>query len=323
MSDYWRIVLAVSVGGMLGGLLYWTADYLRTVRPEMAGEAKAAAEAKAIAEGPGAPVIPATKPEDEAASAKFPWSLWFCAANAFTGAGGAWAAALAMLWAKRMPVNKVPLEDQLLLLGTSIIAGYAGNRLLPAVAERLTRELLERKAEEAKVAAAVAVKAGKTTMLDAKSAARSELTSEVYAYLDVKGSQSTHQTLKYVENLRAELKLNPLNRKAAVLLARLFDELLGKRADSIEVLEAFVKDKTAGGQKGDVDVADSSWNLANYYEEAFAETKDRKWRLAAIEAVERAIVIVPGYLKNAQIDPDFESFRNDAEVQKRLPALKG
>jgi hypothetical protein len=313
VSDYWRIVLAVSLGGMLGGLLYWTADYLHAVRPETPPPGP---------DGAG-PKAGEAKPWNFPGNAEYRWNFWFCIANAFTGVGGAWAAALAMLWAKRMPVNKAPLEDQLLLLGTSIIAGYAGNRLLPAVAERLTKELLDRKTEEAKKAAAVAVKVGKSTELDAASAARSELTSEVYTYLDVKGSQSAHQTLEYRDKLKAELKRNPENRKAAVLLARLYAELQNQEASATEVLEEFIRNKTADGQKPDTDVADTSWNLANYYEELFAKTGDPKLRLASIEAVVRAVAIAPGYLRNVKEDPDFESFRNDPEARKRLPALNG
>jgi hypothetical protein len=309
MSDYWRIVLVVSVGGMLGGLLYWTADYLHAIMPKASSAGKDGVQSNA-GEARYNPALPVYR-----------WSFWLCAANAFTGAGGAWAAALAMLWARRMPVDKAPLEDQLLLLATSVLAGYAGNQLLPAMAARLTKELLERKTAEIQQAAAVAVKADANTELNAASAARSQLTSEVYTYLDVKGSQSDHQTLAYIDRLKAELQRNPTNRKAAVLLGRLYAELEDNATDAAEVLEHFIRNKTAGGQTADTDVADTSWNLANYYEALFAKTGDRKWRTAAIEAVARAVEIAPGYLQNLKDDSDFESFRNDPEARKRLPAM--
>ena len=127
--------------------------------------------------------------------------------------------------------------------------------------------------------------------------------------------------MAYIDRLKAELQRNPTNRKAAVLLARLYAELEGKETDAAEVLELFTQNKTAGGQTPDMDVADTSWNLANYYEALFAETGDRKWRTAAIEAAERAVRVAPGYVQNLKEDSDFESFRNDPEAEKRLPAM--
>ena len=134
----------------------------------------------------------------------------------------------------------------------------------------------------------------------AMQAQRSELTAEVFAYLDVRGSQSVHQTLAYEKKLKAELKKDGCNRKAAILLARLYAELQKSRDKAIQVLDGFIKAKLANGAKPDSDVADAYWNIANYFEEEYRESgkADATLRTKAIEAAGRSIAIVPGYLKN-------------------------
>jgi len=280
MHDLARVAILVSGGGGLGGLLYWTSLYLASV---------------------GSP--------DEKSKVFLPTRI-FCFAHLFTGMGGAWAVLLATLWGKRAS-TAATLDEELQLIACSIVAGYAGNRLLPLVADQLTKQLLK--------------DAERNTAKNARLAARSELTSEVYTYLDLSGSQSDHQTAKYQGRLKGELKKHPENRKAAILLARIYAELQKSPQGAIDVLQAFITAKTSTGKKADADVADSYWNIANYYEELFRQSggSKREYRDAAIDAVEQSIRIIPGYLQNLKADDDFSDFRNDPAAKKKLPALEG
>jgi hypothetical protein len=280
MLEFMRVALFVCGGGGLGGLLYWTALYLSA----------------------------ASSTEDT--SRIFPPTRAFCLAQVFTGMGGAWAVLLATIWGKRACLAPT-LEEELELVAMSLVAGYAGNRLLPLVADQLTKQIV--KDAERRVAKS------------AMQAKRSELTAEVFAYLDVRGSQSAHQTLAYEKKLKAELKKDGSNRKAAILLARLYAELQRSRDKAIQVLESFIKTKLANGGRPDSDVADAYWNICNYYEQEYqvGDKSDPSLRTRAIEAVARSIAIVPGYLKNLWEDDDFKELRESDEAKKKLPPYPG
>lgn len=278
MLEFARVATSVCLGGGLGGFLYWTALYISA----------------------------ASSVEDTAKI--FPRTPSFCAAQVFTGMGGAWAVLLATIWGKRACLAAT-LEEELELLAMSLVAGYAGNRLLPLVADQLTKQIVK--------------DAERRTAKSAMQAQRSELTAEVFAYLDVRGSQSAHQTLAYEKKLRAELKKDGCNRKAGILLARLYAELQKSREKAIKVLDGFIKAKLAGGAKPDSDVADAYWNIGNYYEEGFQEggKADLALRTKAIEALGRSIAIVPGYLQTLEADEDFKALRESSEAKNALPSL--
>ncbi len=129
----------------------------------------------------------------------------------------------------------------------------------------------------------------------------------------------------YEKKLKAELKKDGCNRKAAILLARLYAELQKSRDKAIQVLDGFIKAKLANGAKPDSDVADAYWNIANYFEEEYRESgnADATLRTKAIEAAGRSIAIVPGYLKNLWEDDDFKDLRESEEAKKKLPPYQG
>ncbi len=274
MSETFRIVVTVTAAGMIGGLLYATSLHLTRLRKG------------------GVPPGWWTRLRS---SESFPY--------AFIGAGGAWAALLAMLWAKRAPLDYIP-EDILELIATSILAGYSGNRVLPAMADRLAKELLEKTARDAESAAD-----------DARS---SRIISEVIAYLDDKGSQTGRQTSVYIETLKGVLKNTPGARKASILLARLYTEQQKKPQEAIKVLEDFIATRTSAGKPGDGDVADAYWNIANYYEQMFAAHPDQTNRKQAIDALAHSISITPQYRQNLMSDDDFKALRSDTEARTIL-----
>lgn len=286
-------MLVLSVGGFVGGLLYWTSLFL-------AGSVN--------------------RRQDQTEEAAWNSGPLFCLANVFTGIGGAWAAALAMLWAHRAPIGPDP-EALLELLATSIIAGYAGNRLLPAVAERLTSELLKKSAEAAKINAAAAKLDAEAAKTEAEAATRSRLIAEGLAYLDVKGSQTQHQTDSFIIRLDSELRREPQFRQAAILLARMYAESRGDVAKAVTVLEDFIAARRQSVAMDDSNVADAYWNLGNYYEIQFAasDRKDRSLRLKAIGSLAESFRILPSYQSNLMQDPDFQDLIMDPDAKRLLP----
>ena len=179
------------------------------------------------------------------------------------------------------------------------------------MADQLTKQIVE--------------EAERRTAVSAMQAQRSELTSEVYTYLDLNGSQSTHQTATYETRLKAELDATPENRKAAILLARLYGEVVKAPEKAAHVLEVFVAHKLAHGTKGDEDVADVYWNIANYNEQLYRMSAGatRAYRDRAIDALRSSIAIVPEYAQNLLTDWDFQALRTDPEAKRKLPALEG
>ena len=122
MSDFWRVFILLTAGGVIGGLLYRTSIFLSI--------------ANKITKNP-------LSNEQS--------SLSFSFANAFMGIGGAWVVLLCLLLTKRAPLG---LEtDQLLeLFATSLVAGYTGNRIFLAGAGKLTKELFESTAKKVNTA---------------------------------------------------------------------------------------------------------------------------------------------------------------------------
>ncbi|HEY5329128.1 MAG TPA: hypothetical protein VIJ79_04525 [Acidobacteriaceae bacterium] len=281
---FWLVVFEVSIGGAVGGLLYWTSGFLTSAQPVAKADAP-----------------PSWKGDPS-----------FCLASVFTGLGGAWAALLATLWANRAPLD-LNTKDMLELLATSIIAGYAGNRLLPAVAERLTSELLKRTAANTQASA-------ESAKVEADSARRSRMISEVLAYLDSKGNQTDHQTDAYVAQLQEELRQDPQFRQAALLLARMYAEAKNDYSTGIDVLQAFIDAKRRGGAKDDSNVADALWNMANYFECEFKTggKTNRLLRQKAIEALAGSLRILPSYRNSLMDDDDFKELIADPEAKVLL-----
>jgi hypothetical protein len=282
--EFWRTVALIDVGGIVGGSLYWTSAYLSHV----------------------------VRSPDDASIDQWSGSWQFWLANAFTGVGGAWAVLLAMLWASRAPLGS-DAKEMLELIGTAIVAGYAGNRVLPAVADRLLKELIEN-------ATKTTMAAAKSAKTQADSAKQSRMVSEILAYLDSKGNQTDHQTDDYIAQLRATLSLDPTFRSAAILLARILDESKKDTAGAIEVLTAFIDAKSKAGGKDDSDVADAYWNLANYYEEEFKAGggEDTSLRKKAIDSLQVSLKILPAYSESLKADPDFQDLLADP-ASKSLP----
>ena len=274
MSDFWRVFLLLTAGGTIGGLLFWTSTYLSSINMPL-----------------GAP------------SNKWSPTALFCFANAFMGVGGAWAALLAMFWARRVPLGRTP-TDLLELLATSIIAGYASNRIMPAVASGMTQQLLES-------ATATAVSA-------AQSANRSRVLSEALAYLAPGASQTSNQTTHIIALLQAELKQSPESTESAILLARTLAERKKDSSSAINALKASTAANPSRTQSDDEAIATAFWNLAIYLEAEFQKTAQPQARQDAISALIEALRLAPSYRTNLAQEPALTGLRNDPSAKPLL-----
>ncbi len=266
MFELWRIFLLLDVGGVIGGLLYWTSSYLSSINAPLG--------------------VPSNK-----------WRpTWlFCVANAFMGVGGAWAALLAMFWARRAPLGRSP-TDLLELLATSIVAGYAGNRILPVVAAGITQQLLE--------------SATVTAVAAAQSAKGSRVLTEAMTYLAPGALQSDVQTASIVTALQEELRQSPESADTAVLLARVLAERKQDGAGAIAMLKSFVQARLEAGTEVKK-MATVFWNLASYFEAAFARAKQQHARANAIAAMSEAVRLDPSLRERLTSEPGFSSLCED------------
>jgi hypothetical protein len=286
-SDFWRVILLVTVGGSIGGSLYWTSGYLSKV----------------------------SKGHADGANDSWNASFWFWMANAFTGIGGAWAALLASLWAKRAPLGST-LEDTLELLATCIVAGYAGNRVLPAVADRLTKDLLEKTLQKTKAAAAEAQQSEVEAKKSSDEAVIARKIAEINAYLASNAPATLRETTANIETLVGILQTTPTRRAAAFALAWLYWKI-EQRVAAIEVLRSFVAAKEANKTANDKDTADAYWNLAWYYEEEFTTSGQRSNRDAAVDCMAESLRIKPEYRKDLDDADEFSGVRTDLDARGR------
>lgn len=281
-NDFWRVVLLVSIGGACGGVVYLSSIYLSSI-------------------------------DGVSRSGRNNFSIsWFFLANVATGIGGAWAALLAMFWAHRAPLD-VALSQTLELLSTSILAGYAGNKLLPAVAERLTSELLKKSVETAQTSAESAKTSEQTTKVLADSTLLSMLITESVAYLEKDSSRTAAKTNEFIGKLEEELSRNPRFRQAAILLARMYAEAKDQTGEAIAVMDRFIDAKRTKNPKDDDDVADALWNKANYLEQLYKASVPHNvdLRQRAIRCLQESIKIHPTYIERLQEDEDFDDLRSD------------
>jgi hypothetical protein len=273
MVEMWRVILLLNVGGAIGGLLYWTSTYLSNVN------------------------VPAG-----VASNKWKPGVLFCLANAFMGVGGAWAALLTMFWARRVPLGRAP-GDLIEFLATSIIAGYAGSRILPAVAAGMTQQLLE--------------SATATALAAAQSANRSRVLTQAMVYLAPGSPHSDAQTAHVLSELKEEHKAAPDSAKTTALLARVMAECLQDRSGAMDLLRTFAasKQRTEAELKT---IATTFWDLALSFERQFQTSSQPEAREQAIAAASEAVTLDPSSRSSFAAEPAFHALREDAAAKAIL-----
>jgi hypothetical protein len=112
----------------------------------------------------------------------------------------------------------------------------------------------------------------------------------------------------------------PLKRKLAIVLARLYAEGEKRMNEAIEVLQSFIRSKTAAKQI-DGDVADALFNLACYDSlkmEVLAGNERNACGERALDALMRSIQIAPQNAKDVDTDPDLKTLRDSEDFGPRL-----
>jgi hypothetical protein len=281
LCQFWLVLALVGVPGALGGLTYAISIFLTPAAGE-SGRSPASLDIS---------------------------KLWFCVANAVIGIGGSLAALLVILGAKRFPDPLVKLDNLLGLACMGYVSGYIANRLLPAIADRFYKQLMQLTEEHAELA--------KKTEKGIDNAV--DLSTTLTGALDYLRERSfvSGQTEKLIVSLTVLVQQYPTNRTLNVVLSRLWDEADGSRGKALDVLGNFIKAKLAAGER-DEDLATAYWNTANYYEFDFKELKTPSLRAHAVEALRKALELSPSYLKELRQDQDFASLLKTEEGMRLL-----
>jgi hypothetical protein len=298
MLSFWVIAGWTTLGGCVGGLLYLISALL----PKVAAGSAAAATPEKDSEPPSAVLR----------LKRATWGTWL--SHMGIGVGGSWATMLAAVWAKRAPFTN-DLDSHLGLIGTAVIGGFAGSRILPAVADRLTRELLEKAVQESQ-ASADSAEDSKQSAEDAKRKAESaqrqveaerrkaELVgkaAEANAYLS-SDRRSAADTIRYIGVLAAAMDEMPTVRQVAWALTWLHVEN-GNFDEAVKTLEAFISAKNAVGQGKSKDVADAYWNIA--YCQVTRSQPSEENLASAKSALENSIAIEPEYRAAVLENPEY------------------
>jgi tellurite resistance protein len=183
----------------------------------------------------------------------------------------------------------------LFLTGISVVAGVGAQRLLPAYTQSLLDRLsvAQKESEEAKEYAQAA-----------------EVTADLLATLtpDVAPTEKARAIRLGI----TQLQLTPLNRRIAILTAR-----LQKQLDDFEgassTLRTFVEEKRKNRQL-DEDYADALYNIA-CYEAIMSQGRDDHHRQRALETLRSSIAVSPQNRVAAQTDEDFTVLRDVADFR--------
>jgi hypothetical protein len=230
-------------------------------------------------------------------------------ANAITGFGGSMAAVLVTLWARRFPVFPYDVEGFLTLFSMGYIAGYAANKLLPAVADSLADKLAQVAKEQRDLAEKT------QSSIDAATHLSTQLT-RTYDYLQ-KAFFIEEETKGLIQSLSELVRLHPTHRTLNILLGRLWDEAARDWKKALEIMQAFITNKLQLDQK-DADLATAYWNAANYLVEGFQASKQPALLSQALEAMRQSILCAPEYREEFRKDEDFAVLRSLPEAQAIL-----
>ncbi|HVT97601.1 MAG TPA: hypothetical protein VHE33_08835 [Acidobacteriaceae bacterium] len=294
---FWLTIGLTAIPGILGGLTYGVSVYLKAVD---------------------------ARDDKWPPSGRLSGSVYFMAQGA-SGLGGAIAALLVILWAKRFPDNLSDGVSLLNLAALAFVAGFAANRLLPMIADSVSNQLskLIQKTDETATKADAAKEA--VQRAEAKVKQATDLATVLVRASDYLRSKSfiPKQTADLLTTLETLNKEFPTNRTLNILLARMYDEAAGKRAKAVEILKGFIDGKVKAGEGKDTDVAAAWWNIANYHEFDFTTAKTPALRASALEALDHALAIDKHtYYEKLTTDDDFKDLVASPEGQKLLSAYK-
>lgn len=228
--------------------------------------------------------------------------LKFC----LVGIGGAMAILLVLIVVGKFE-PRAEIDNTLLLLSLSIVAGFAGRRLLPIVARKLEEEVAKTR-KEAEEATERAEHSRKKAEEAAERAELGQVLTMGLVILEA-GTLPTVRN-RVIRELRELRRKRPTDRRLTFRLGR----LLKKTEDydgAIEVMNNFLSDKATRGEEMDIDSADAIYNRACYYALKFRDNQDEDAKEQAYRNLTQSIEISPENKLDARVDPDFEHLRDE------------
>jgi hypothetical protein len=215
------------------------------------------------------------------------------------GCGAAWAMLFVTITTSKFRADD-STENRLLLVSLSIIAGFLGYRLLQGLASKLEKQVQEIDF--------------KTEENQKRTAALEELVAAIGVGLRaLEEGVPPAQVLDAVRILNETRSKLPMNRSAAIILARLQHEALGDTERGVAVLTDAIEAKRREGSDRDKDAADLRYNRACYCSVLAGKDASNRARHVAQALDDLAISceLSPDNKREAQADKDFDVIRGE------------
>lgn len=258
--------------------------------------------------------------------------LVLLAVNGLIGVGGAIGVQFIIIGIQKFS-SAATIENLLLVLSISLVAGFSARRLLPQISNKMARDLdvAKKKTEEIektiekteKKTADIDVTTKQTRMIaeEAERIAketdkeREEGDEETFRELQALRPDATRFARQWaIEHFTKATTSDPTNRESAIKLGRLYkfnkDYLKG-----IETLTRFLDVK---GDEEDVDFADVLYNRACYKSLLWEQNKKKPATLRdeALEDLTKSISINPENKEEAKEDKDFNPIKSSKAFRK-------
>lgn len=236
--------------------------------------------------------------------ASVPINIWafigLCVLSAFIGLSGAVGVQVILIGIQKFS-DAPSVENKLLLLSVSVIAGFGARRLLPQIRDRLEEELLKTR-EESRDAAEDAQEA-----IEEARSARTQL--RVLASLRADAPASERDSC--IKFMTKELELDPTDRTNTIILGRL-QRVSGDLSGAVDTLTRFLEAKNA---RRDNDYADVLYNRACYNTLRWAEDPKPALLTSVVSDLSLSFKISPANKEDAQSDEDFDPLRKNDEFR--------
>lgn len=192
-------------------------------------------------------------------------------------------------------------ENRLYILALSVLSGFGGRRILPALTEKFEKELGQTQEELEKTKEEVNLNRLESQNTKQEVRFFNLISKSFEALRETTVPSLRHETIHELEQY---LQANPLSRKPAILLGRL-QRVEHDLAGAIKGLDNFIEAKKSNNQI-DVDYADALYNRAAYKLEHWRSTKVEDILQQVYNDLGESIDVSPTNKTDAESDTDFE-----------------
>jgi uncharacterized membrane protein YedE/YeeE len=223
----------------------------------------------------------------------------------------------------------------------SVIAGFTAKTLLPSIASKLEKQMSQQK----ELVSQHTEELGKQRKINEKQSKKLGIQSERLKKQSKIFKEHEDKYRKMVNWLSAEfafteeslpsdidlgiqgleenLEINPLDRRSALFLGRLYADKKQNYSKSIEVLSSFIENKK---ETFDKDYADALYNLSCHKIELAFKTDisdNEDIILEALDNLKKSIELSPINIKDASEEGDFFYIREREDFKKIVPKYTG